>query len=186
MEGRGTIIPTDEIFKLNAWTVKPEAFKEIEELPGIKEIHVEWEWVNGQSRDESSENKLAWDTEGIDLSVVESLPLLEKLVLKGVHTGHDGHWNYMLDLTPLRSCKKLRFLAIEGQYQRRPFTKTDLTPLSDCKNLQGVSFSRLSLRYIDLSPLSFCPKLESITVTNSSRLTGLKLPSNPAIRTINI
>jgi hypothetical protein len=145
-----------------------------------------WEFSESFPREELQENKLAWHTQGIDLSVVEGLPKLQKLVLIGVHTGHDGHWNYMMDLSPLRNCENLRFLKVEGEYGQRPFTKTDLAPLSNCKKLERFSLSRLSLRFIDLSPLSLCPKLESITVTNSGKLTGLKLPSNPAIRTIDI
>ncbi|MHA1943888.1 MAG: hypothetical protein ACW96M_05775 [Candidatus Thorarchaeota archaeon] len=179
----------NDVFVLERWRSRPEDIEGVLEHPETKELHLIWRG-SGTLSDSEIEDKISnyrlWEQHGVDLSVISQLRNLEVLVLEGIHTGHDGHWNYQLDLSPLLDCNKLKHIRIGGLDGGSTFKKLDLSPLASCTALEEIILETLSLRYIDLFPLSQCERLDRIKITNNSILAGIRLPSNPNVREIDL
>jgi hypothetical protein len=181
----------DDVFVLDRWRSKPEDIEGVLKHPETKELHLIWrdtiETLDDSELDDMELNDKLWKEHGVDLSIISHLQNLEVLVLEDIHTGHDGHWNYQLDLATLSVCKKLKHLRITGGFGGGSiFKKLDLSPLASCTALEEIIIETLSLRYVDLSPLSQCDRLSRITVTRNRSMAGIKLPSNPNVKEIDL
>ncbi len=180
----------EDIFILDRWRSRPEDINGILGNPNIREVHLVWRdtfsTLKESELDQSEQNDKMWEQNGVDLSVLSSLPNLEVVVLEGIHTGHDGHWNYQLNLTTLGMCKKLKRIWITGIQGISAFKQLDLTPLSKCSKLEEIKLDTLSLRYLDLTPLSQNDRLRTIHATLNSELCGVTFPSCPSVEEIDL
>jgi len=69
----------------------------------------------------------------------------------------------MIDLSPLRYCRKLKELSLSLNY----LNNIDLSPLQYCTKLQKLSLSLNQLTNIDLIPLQYCTKLQKLTLASN-------------------